>query len=787
MGRILLLSSKRSSKTINALGYREEKIKNIITIIIIGCISFAPLLFSANTKSIDDTLTKAAIGKQEKELKIKYLLIKANKSFFSNDFKVAVDQYLETISLLSNNVSDIQKNSKRITEIKRSISLVYSSWAEKILQDANIASEKEDIKKAVDLADQAAEINPRLKDRVNQLKEKLNRKVLDNKFRELTTDNKHKKKDDKKKYNLSVLFEQGKILFKKNELNKSKDKFEEILAVDPYNSKAIHYLNLINRKIYKDGQFRKGQMTEQRMGEAIWASVLPITSANFTGERIDISGGQSTKISRKDEKIPLIQKLDEIIIPHITFDDLSALDALLFLKDESKRLDPTGVGFNMVFNFPTNDNPEEAPNEYLITLVQDNLTLKQAISEICAVAGIYYEIKKYAVVISPTEKTSPDLITKVFAAEREDFGALLVNAVLTEGAAIDMKEYFQVRDVEFSEDSDASAVYDLRISRLIVRNTLKELLKIKKILEKLDQAVNPQVSIASKFIEVAQTDFEELGFQWSVSKTNSNISFPELSSATRDTVGIQKSTTPNDRMFKFGVEQNGWNVSAMLHALSQSGKTESLSAPRVTTLNGYTTIIKVVTERYFPESWDEPKIIETTANNATTSWLISSIPTFGSATDIGIVLKVTPFVNSDNYTVDLILEPLIQNFIEYNEDYTYEANLPYNNGTGEDVYPVTYTQPMPIIGSRSIKTRLQVYDGDTVVMGGALDDTTTKYNDKIPIMGDIPLIGRFFQSEIEDVKKTNLLIFTTVTLVMPDGTPLRPRREDGRPNFPDKF
>jgi Flp pilus assembly secretin CpaC len=749
--------------------------------ILLGYVYLIPFILTANNSAVNTILTKAAVEKQETELKFKYLLKKANDNFFEKKYKQAADQYLKAISILSNNYPKTDKNNKKITQIKRSLSLVYSSWAEQVLIEASVASETGKIEEAINLANQATEINHKLNPRVNRLKEKLNRKKIEFKFQKLSTDSKHNSKDTRKKYNISVLFEQGKILFSKNELNKSKDKFEEILIINPYNSKAIHYLNLINQKLYKDGQIRKNQINAQRIAETTWASVLPITSENFTGERIDFRSGEKLKISKKEERSSLEKMLNEIILPRIFFDDVPVADALIFIRDESVRLDPSGNGINLILKL----DPAKATEEYNVTLEANNLPLKIAIRDICEDAGVSYEFKKYAVQVSSEAPLENVLITKVFPAEMEDFGTVLINAAITSSTAVDMKNYFIRRNVNFPENTDASVFYDFRISRLIARNTPEELEKIKKILEKLDAAVNPQVSIAAKFIEVNQTDFEELGFEWAAAKEGSNVSFPELSSATRNAynnaLGTREAEQP-DRMLKFAITKNGWDISAMIHAMSQTEKTETLSSPRVTTLNGHTTVIRVVTERYFPtaDGWSEPKIIETTANNATTTWFISAVPTFDTSTDIGIVLKVTPFVSSDNYTVDLILEPQIQTFIEYNEDYKYYITLP--DGTNQP-----YDQPMPVIGNRSIKTKLRVYDGDTVVMGGALTDRTSKYNDKIPIMGDIPLLGRFFQSEVEDVEKINLLIFTTVRLIMPDGTPLRPAKKDGKARFPDKF
>ena len=239
-------------------------------------------------------------------------------------------------------------------------------------------------------------------------------------------------------------------------------------------------------------------------------------------------------------------------------------------------------------------------------------------------------------------------------------------------------------------------------------------------------------------------------------------------------------------------------------------------------MNGCTTTIRVVEERYFPESWSEPKIVQLTPNGGNPQdWVVTAIPNFGSTTDIGVVFKVTPFVSSDNYTIDLVLEPLIQTFVGYNTAYSYSIKIPESNNTtttsestvvtnGNNTTTTnttttgtngnnnsnnnnniqryfTYERPMPIIATRSLKTRLRVYDGDTIVMGGALKDKTITINDIVPILGDIPLVGRAFQSEIESIVKTNLLIFTKVNLVLPDGSLLRPAKEGGRASFLDTF
>lgn len=87
---------------------------------------------------------------------------------------------------------------------------------------------------------------------------------------------------------------------------------------------------------------------------------------------------------------------------------------------------------------------------------------------------------------------------------------------------------------------------------------------------------------------------------------------------------------------------------------------------------------------------------------------------------------------------------------------------------------------MPIFDRREINTMITVYDGDTVVLGGVASDTTEVLFDKIPVLGDLPFIGRLFQSRYENAEKRNLLVFLTCKLVKPDGTPFFPKEERNR-------
>jgi general secretion pathway protein D len=80
---------------------------------------------------------------------------------------------------------------------------------------------------------------------------------------------------------------------------------------------------------------------------------------------------------------------------------------------------------------------------------------------------------------------------------------------------------------------------------------------------------------------------------------------------------------------------------------------------------------------------------------------------------------------------------------------------------------------MPVFSKRSVNTSLTIYDGYTVAVGGLMREDVQTVEDKVPILGDIPLIGRLFQSEGENRIKSNLIIFVTAQIIDATGAPLR--------------
>ncbi|MEA2013559.1 MAG: hypothetical protein U9O87_10885 [Verrucomicrobiota bacterium] len=453
----------------------------------------------------------------------------------------------------------------------------------------------------------------------------------------------------------------------------------------------------------------------------------------------------------------------------------------------------------------------------------DKIPLGDAIKYICQGAGLQYRIEENAIVIADKLKPLDKLETRFYPVEpgfmetqrTADAGTLQIGDgegfQAAEGDVAEQKsvaEIFTDFGVAFPEG--ATVNYHSKTSKLIVTNTPDNLRKVEKVLAELN--VSPtQVTIESKFVEIMQLDLEELGFEWIMNHNGGGFESGDtydtatgdiLTSVAAPSIGsgrykavigkqINDGTTPilsngvrfgsmavadfagNDRILEVNSILGSLAFTTIIHALSQSKNTDVLSAPKITTVSGNTAILRMVEERYFPESWTEPEL--TPASDTEGASFTPSIPEFGEARDIGVVLEVTPTVGPDGYTIELNLRPQVMEFKGYDIELNYKMVV-----DGEEI---DAKAQMPIIEARTIETTVNCWDGETVVLGGMIREHVEKINDKIPILGDLPLIGRLFQNKIEHSKKQNLLIFVTARLVNPAGIPIRANEIRGLPDF----
>jgi general secretion pathway protein D len=128
--------------------------------------------------------------------------------------------------------------------------------------------------------------------------------------------------------------------------------------------------------------------------------------------------------------------------------------------------------------------------------------------------------------------------------------------------------------------------------------------------------------------------------------------------------------------------------------------------------------------------------------------------------ELGPTLDVVPYVLSDGYTVNLTLIPQLLQFNGYDTPPT----VP-----GVQATVVTVPTALPDFTVRSVVTTVNIWDNQTVVLGGLISSSIQTTKDKVPFLGDLPLVGRAFQSQTKTTQKQNLMIFVTATIVDPAG------------------
>lgn len=130
--------------------------------------------------------------------------------------------------------------------------------------------------------------------------------------------------------------------------------------------------------------------------------------------------------------------------------------------------------------------------------------------------------------------------------------------------------------------------------------------------------------------------------------------------------------------------------------------------------------------------------------------------------ETGPLLDVVPYVLADGYTINLTLIPSLTEF----NGYGIVPNI--GNATG-GLNVVQLPVILPQFTVRQVLTTVNVWDGQTVVLGGLITSTTQTEKDKVPLIGDLPILGRLFQSQNKSAVKRNLMIFVTSTIVDPAG------------------
>jgi general secretion pathway protein D len=366
--------------------------------------------------------------------------------------------------------------------------------------------------------------------------------------------------------------------------------------------------------------------------------------------------------------------------------------------------------------------------------------------------------------------------------------------------------YFETLGVDLDpvRNPGKALFFNDRQGMLVVRATMQDLDIIEAAIEVLN-IVPPQVNIKAKFVEIGQTDTKALGFDWYLGNTlmangavvgqggtapslmggatpgnPGALPFPSpgILPASTDqllTSGLQNGTTPT--LFTLTGILTDPQFRVAIRALQQRQGTEVLAQPEVTTTSGRqaqmkaTDVQTIITSFSFNQAVG-PSTTTTAGTPAPGSVGAAFVYPTPEQMELGPTLDVLPVVLSDGFTVNLTLIPTVMAFDGYDDPtsvLTSAGNLP----AGTVLIPTV----LPHFTVRQVVSTVNVWDGQTVVLGGLLYEAVQTTKDQIPMLGDLPLIGRLFRSESKSTQKKNLLIFVTPVLIDPAGNRLHSEDE----------
>jgi general secretion pathway protein D len=667
--------------------------------------------------------------------------------------------------------------------------------------------------------------------------------------------------------------------------DQAKREYNNVLRLDSYNSAARRGLEKIAsaKSDYYRAAYDHTRAELLGQVDAAWElsvpAEAPLVDQGDFGTKAESSG-----------VVYITEKLKRIIIPRIDFEDTTVEEAIDFLRLraaelDTTELDPARKGVNFVIRRPRAAAAAAAPagdaglpaggGDALPLAASDpgslrvrelrirNVPLAVALKYICDQTKLRTKVDDFAVTLVPLTEGGEDIFTRTFRVP-PDFNTALDSSGGAEGggAADDpfaetktgaatltarkpILELLKGAGIVFGEGSSATLSNS---GVLLVTNTPTELDKVEQLVQTVVTTKPKQVKITTKFIEIAQENNEELGFDWIVGpfgNPDGNIfgSGGTVGNGTPRTSGdfinpvnytnipgiplsptqpVSRIVTSGLRSGDAAVDRNSIDailnnpsrtaqgasvapgimsltglfsegqVQMMMRGLSQKKGADLMTAPSVTAKSGQKATIEIIREFIYPTEYEPPELPQSVGGGSTFSSglggglgglsgsssgsfpVTPATPTAFETRNTGVTLEIEPTIGENDFVIDLRFVPEI---VEFEGFINYGSPI---QTSGSDIFgnPITTVITenrieMPVFSVRRVNTSLTIYDGYTVAVGGLMREDVQNVEDKVPILGDIPIIGRLFQSKGENRIKSNLIIFVTAQIIDATGRPLR--------------
>jgi general secretion pathway protein D len=628
--------------------------------------------------------------------------------------------------------------------------------------------------------------------------------------------------------------EQADELRETGQLEKAEQAYEDVLKNDPFNQVATDGIKKIyqERAMAADRAKALSATTMKRQVMEAWNNIYPKTSLASGG--VEVAGAMTASPSYNLEKklqgtvIPTID---------FSGADLETIRRALISLSRQYDPEVSKAGVNFVVSSDITDvqpvtlRLKQASLAEVVRYISQIAGVKARITDIGVTFGPLVEKRPDLIprnfTVSPSFFKGDDAVVDAATNVRGGGGGASVGTETSSG--LNEQKKLVALGVSFPEGS--YAVYNKNTSQLKVVNNAEMLDLIGQLISAAEEETL-LIQVGIRLVEINQLDLDSVTMNSTLGGSGINLLSPVPAGLNSSSGGQTPSASsqqgvnaqlnqvqgvgllPNNTLQSFlqsgvlagtnqtssyalntmdlgGTILNGMQFRALITAVSQKNSANVLANPSIVLKRGQKGVIEVTQEFKYVKEFNTPQSSIRTINSTSTNGtgnnnnlqgvpgpetVIGSFPSdISDAVPIGVKMGVKPDVTGDNSRVLLELEPSFvdfEGFINYGTPINSAYTLTYFN-TAVTILTNNIQQPVFIRRDLTLPA-VEVTDGYTLLLGGLLREDIQKIDEKVPIIGDIPIFGRAFQGKTEQAIKKNTLIFVTPRILRVDGQPLNP-------------
>ena len=621
--------------------------------------------------------------------------------------------------------------------------------------------------------------------------------------------------------------EEAQALRETGQLQKAEERYEDVLQADPFNQVATDGIKKIyeERALVAEKSRDLSNLERKREVQEAWNNIYPQKSSQTGG--IEIAGPLTASPSYALEK-----KMQNTVIPQVDFSqaDLETIRRALISLSRTYDPEPGKNGVNFIVS-------ADVVNAQPVTLRLKNASLAEVVRYISQIAGVKVRNTDIGVSFSPLVETSPDLIPRDFRVSpgffraSADAGAATTTPKygsaesLEAGAGGGRNEQQKLADLGVVFPAGAYAVYNRSTSTLKVLNNAEMLDLIGQLISASEEETL-LIQVGVRLIEINQSDLDSITMNSKFGTAALGVALPAALTPTGTGVtnftsaggvgvngqlnqnqgtgllannsltaflnpgtlaGTNSSASYDLNTMTLGGFLNTMQFSSLITAISQKNSANVLANPSLVLKRGQQGKLSAIQEFKYVKEYSDPQssiaqiVVFGGATIPGPETVLGSYPSqISDVVPIGVELGVKPdVVGSDRVLLEL--QPTFQDF-EGNINYGAEIFSVYaSRPTGtvqaatNPVLILTNVINQPVFVQRKVTLApIEVSDGYTLLLGGLLREDIQTVDEKVPLLGDLPVFGRMFQGKTEKAVKKNTLIFVTPRILDVSGQPLNP-------------